>query len=184
MIVWGPSVYTLRVSLRDVEPTVWRRIVVPSETKLPKLARWLEAVMGWEGYHLHSFDVAGLQFGAPDEDADYVIDERRVTVKQVLPGVGSALRWDYDFGDGWEHDVEVEAIDEPSAAVRYPVCLDGAKACPPEDCGGVSGYDELRAVLADPTHPDYEHLSGWAPPGFDADRFDLVDANQRMRARR
>ncbi len=83
-----------------------------------------------------------------------------------------------------KHDVEVEAIDGPSAAVRYPVCLDGAQACPPEDCGGVSGYDELRAVLADPTHPDYEHSSGWAPPGFDADRFDLVDANQRMRARR
>jgi hypothetical protein len=184
VIVWGPSVHTLRVSLRDVEPTVWRRIVVPSETKLPKVARWLEAAMGWEGYHLHSFNIDELQFGMPDEDADYVIDERRVTLKQILPRVGSALRWDYDFGDGWEHDVVVEAIEEPSASVRYPVCLDGARACPPEDCGGVSGYDELLEVLADPTHEDYEHLRGWAPEGFAADRFDLVDANQRMRARR
>jgi hypothetical protein len=94
------------------------------------------------------------------------------------------LRWDYDFGEGWEHDVEVEAIDEPSASVRDPVCLDGAKACPLEDCGGVSGYDQLREVLADPTHEDYEYLPEWAPEGFDADRFDLVDANQPMRARR
>ena len=67
--------------------------------------------MGWEGYHLHLFDVGGLLFGAPDEDADYVIDESRRTVKQVLPRVGSSLRWDYDFGDGWEHDVVVEAIE-------------------------------------------------------------------------
>src|SRR4051794_26932017 len=96
--------------------------------------------------------------------------------------VGLASRWDDDFGDGWEH--EVEAIDEPSAAAGYPVCLDGAQACPSEDCGDVSGYDDLRAVLADPTHEDDEHLSGWAPPGFDADRFDLVDANRRLRARR
>jgi hypothetical protein len=175
---------TLRVSLRDVEPTVWRRIVVPSETKLPRFARWLEAAMGWEGYHLHSFDVAGLQFGAPDEDADDVIDERRITVKQILPRVGAALRWDYAVGDGWEHGVVVEAIEEPSASVRYPGCLDGAQACPPEDCGGVSGYDELREVLADPTHGQYEHLSGWAPEGFDADHFDVVAANQRVRARR
>ncbi len=91
VIVWGPGVHTLRVSLRDVEPTVWRRIVVPSETKLPKLARWLEAAMGWEGYHLHSFNVAELQFGAPDEDADDVIEmQPGVTVKQVLPGSARA----------------------------------------------------------------------------------------------
>jgi hypothetical protein len=184
MIVWGPSVYTLKVSLREVEPSVWRRIVVPSETKLPKFARWLEAAMGWEGYHLHSFGIAGLRFGAPDEDADDLIDERRVTVKQVLPRVGSTLQWDYDFGDGWEHEVVVEAIEEPSASVRYPVCLAGARACPPEDCGGPSGYEELLAVLADPTHPEYEQLRGWAPPGFDAGRFDMVAANQRMRVRR
>lgn len=184
MIVWGPSVHTLQVSLREVEPIVWRRIAVPSETKLPRFARWLEAAMGWEGYHLRSFNVAGLQFGARDEDADYVIDERHVTVKQILPRVGSAVQWDYDFGDGWEHDVVVDAVEEPSASVRYPVCLDGARACPPEDCGGVAGYDELRAVLADPTHEDYEHLSSWVPPGFDADRFDLAAANQRIRARR
>jgi hypothetical protein len=184
VIFWGPSVHTLRVSLRDVDPTVWRRVVVPSETKLPRLARWLEAVLGWEGYHLHSFNVAGLQFGAPDEDADHVIDERRVTVKQILPELGSVLRWDYDFGDGWEHDVVVEAIEEPSPSVRYPVCVDGAQACPPEDCGGVSGYDELREVLADPTHEEYEHLREWAPDGFDPDHFDVVAANRRMRARR
>jgi len=130
---------------------------------------------------LHDDVSRGLQFGTPDEDADYVIDERRAMVRQILPRVGSALRREVDFGDGWGHDVDVEVTDEPSAAFRYPQC---AHAPPPEDCGGVSGYDELRAVLADPTEEDFENLSGWAPPGFDADRFDLVDANQRMRVRR
>jgi hypothetical protein len=184
MITWGPSVHALRVSLRDVEPTVWRRIAVPSETKLPRFARMLEAVMGWDGYHLHSFSVAGLRFGEPDEDDDDVIDERRVTVKQILPSLGSALQWDYDFGDGWEHDVVVEGIEEPSPSVRYPVCLDGSRACPPQDCGGASGYAELLEVLANPMHEEHEHMRGWAPEGVDAAHFDVVVANQRLRGRR
>ena len=186
MIFWGPSVHTLRVSLRDVEPTGWRRGVVPSETKLPRLARWLEAAMGWEGYHLHTFDVAGLQeFGAPDEDADRVINKRRVTVKQILPELGSALRWDYDFGDGWEHDVVVEEIEGASPSVRYPVCVDGAQACPPEDCGGVSGYVRLPARCSPiPPTRTTSTSRGWAPTGLDANHFDLLAANQRMRARR
>ena len=93
-------VHTLRVTLRDVSPDVWRRLIVTSETTLPKLAQVLERVMGWDSYHLHMFDVGGIQFGAPDEefDIDNLIDHRKVTVKQVLPRVGSALRFDYDFG--------------------------------------------------------------------------------------
>jgi hypothetical protein len=101
VIPFGPTVHVLKVTLRDVEPQVWRRLVVRSEAPLPKLNQALERVMGWEGCHLHMFDVGGILFGEPDEDADYVINERAATVKHVLPRVGASLRWDYDFGDGW-----------------------------------------------------------------------------------
>jgi len=177
----GPSVHTLRIELQYVEPTVWRRFVVPSETKLPKFNRTLEAAMGWEGYHLHMFEIADLRIGAPDEDDDDRIDERQITVKQLLPRVGSQVRWAYDFGDNWQHDVVVEAIEEPSPDVRYPMCTDGARACPPEDCGGVSGYEELREVLADPLHPEHEHLREWAGAGFEPDVFDQIAVTKRLR---
>jgi Plasmid pRiA4b ORF-3-like protein len=100
---FGPSVYVLRVSLRDAKPEVWPRLAVRS-------------------------------------DANHVINERSATVRHVLPRVGPALKWDYDFGDSWQHDVVVEAIDEPKETTRYPICVDGACACRPEDCGGTTGY--------------------------------------------
>jgi hypothetical protein len=134
---FGPVVYVLHVQLDGVEPRIWRRVVVEEATKLPRLSRILEAAMGWEGYHLHAFEVGdGVRFSAPDPDADDAIDERKVTVKQILPRDGSALVWHYDFGDGWTHTVTVEARNEPDPDARYPQVLDGARACPPEDCGG------------------------------------------------
>lgn len=183
LLPFGPTVHVLRVSLREIEPEVWRRLVVRSETRLPKLARFLEKAMGWEGYHLHMFDVGGILFGEPDEDADYLIDERAATVKHVLPRIGSGLRWEYDFGDGWEHDVVVERIAAPEEGQTYPVCVDGDRACPPEDCGGVTGYGHLLAMLTDPAHPEHAELSAWAPPGFDPAAFDLVATNRRLRGR-
>lgn len=183
MIPFGPTVHVLRVALRDVEPEVWRRLVVRSEMPLPKLNQSLERVMGWEGYHLHMFDAGGILFGEPDEDADYVINEKAATVKHVLPRVGASLRWDYDFGDGWQHDVVVEAIESSVEGKRYPVCLYGERACPPEDCGGISGYERLLAALADPGDPEHDELVEWAPDGFDPEMFDLVAANRRLRGR-
>ena len=183
MIPFGPTVHVLRVSLLDVEPEVWRRVVVRSDIALPKLARILEQTMGWEGYHLHLFDVAGVLFGVTGEDADHLISEKAAKVHHVLPQIGTSLRWDYDFGDGWEHDVVTETIESPVDGQRYPICLDGAMACPPEDCGGVPGYDHLRAVLADPTHLEHRRLTEWAPTGFDATAFDTTDVNRRLRGR-
>ena len=183
MIPFGPTVHTLKVTLCDVEPTVWRRIVVRSEMPLPKLARVLEVAMGWQGYHLHMFDVGGVLFGDPDEDADYVINEKHATVKQVLPRLDSRLRWDYDFGDGWEHEVVVEAIESPTEGGRYPMCLDGKRACPPEDCGGAGGYMRLLEALSDPKDPEHDVLAEWAPEGFDPEAFDVIATNRRLRGR-
>ncbi len=137
VVYFGPTVYVLHVQLDGIEPLIWRRVVVREDTKLPKLSRILEAAMGWEGYHLHDFQVGdGVTFAAPDLDSDHAIDERKVTVKQILPRVGSTLVWQYDFGDSWYHTVTVEAMNEPDAAARYPQCLDGAEPVRPRTAAG------------------------------------------------
>lgn len=94
-------------------------------------------------------------------------------MKQVLPRDGATLVWQCDFGDSWDHTVTVEARNEPDPAARYPQVLDGARACPPEDCGGTNGYAELLETLADPSHPEHDHMIQWAPDGFDPEAFDV-----------
>jgi hypothetical protein len=180
---FGPTVHVLRVSLRDVEPEVWRRVVVDSEMPLPKFAIALERAMGWESTHLHLFDVAGVLFGNTDHDAPHLINEKAARVDHLLPREGCALRWEYDFGDSWEHDVVVEAIEPLNPKTKYPLVLDGENACPPEDCGGPHGYQELLRVLDNPKDRAHKHMRGWAPEGFDPAAFDLVAANRRLRSK-
>lgn len=180
---FGRTVHVLRVSLRYVEPEVWRRVVVASEMPLAKFAAALERAMGWDSTHQHLFDVGGVLFGNTDHDAPQLINEKVARVEHLLPRVESSLRWDYDVGDGWEHDILVEAIEPLDPKAKYPVLLDGARACPPEDVGGPPGYEELLRVLSDPTDEEHEHMVSWAPEGFDPAAFDVAAANRRLRGR-
>lgn len=179
------TVHQLKVTLRQVKPPVWRRIVVRSDVTLGELAPVLEAAMGWLGGHLHLFEVGGARCGTPDPDWGMDdLDEDRFRLGDVLPNVGVKMRWDYDFGDGWEHDVLVEAISVPERGVEYPVCLAGRRACPPEDCGGPWGYADLLEALADPGHAEHEHLREWAPTNFDPAFFDIEETTEAMRSPR
>ena len=179
------TVHTLKITLRGVQPPVWRRIAVPSDVKLSALAPLLEAAMGWYGDHLHSFETSGKRYGEPDPDwgAD-IIDERGRKLATVLPKVGAKLRFDYDFGDGWEHDVVVEAIESAQRGVTSPLCVAGKRACPPEDCGGPWGYGELLEVLADPQHPDHDERAEWIGDDFDPEHFDAGETTDAMQSRR
>lgn len=104
-------------------------------------------------------------------------DEEAVTLGEVCPKVKSKLIYEYDFGDGWEHTIEVQKIFEPEPGVEYPICLGGKKACPPEDCGGTWGYYELLETIADPDADDHEEVVEWLGGGFDPDAFDLEEVN-------
>ena len=114
--------------------------------------------------HLHAFEADGELYEIPVGESfgfRRLRDERKARLGEVLPAVKSKIRWDYDFGDGWEHDVVVEAIEPARADLTYPVCLAGKRACPPEDCGGPWGYSNLLAALSDPTHEEHEELAEW-----------------------
>jgi len=179
------TVHQLKVTLRAVKPPVWRRIVVESDLTLGELAAVLEAAMGWLGGHLHVFEVDGARYGTPDPDWGMdELDEDRFRLDDALPKVGMKARWDYDFGDGWEHDVLVEAISLRERRAEYPLCLAGRRACPPEDCGGPWGYADLLEALKNPEHPRHDELTEWAPPDFDPARFDTDETTEAMRSPR
>lgn len=187
MMTQAKTAHRLTVTLRQVKPPVWRRIEVPSSIKLSDLADVLEAAMGWLGGHLHAFETDGVLYETPDGESlgfRRPRDERKVRLAEVLPEMKSKMRWDYDFGDGWEHEVVVEAIEPARAGVTYPVCLAGKRACPPDDCGGPWGYSNLLAALSDPTHDEHEELTEWVGEDFDLAHFDADEATEDMRSAR
>ena len=179
------TLHQLKITLRSVKPPVWRRIAVRSDTSLAELAAILEAAMGWLGGHLHAFESGHATYSLPDPEwPDDDLDERDYRVRDVLPDVGSKLRWVYDFGDGWEHVIVVEKISPGQPGIELPTCLAGRMACPPEDCGGPMGYADLLRALSDPTHPEHDQIREWAPPGFDPASFDANEATSSMRSAR
>ena len=183
------SVYQLKVTLLGTKPPVWRRVLVPGSTPLDQLHEVIQAAFGWWNYHLYEFEIARTRYGIPDPDWDYGPPTRNAgrTRLDRVAEVGESFRYTYDFGDGWEHKVTVEKIVPHTPELTVPACTDGRRACPPEDCGGPWGYQDLLAILADPSHPEHEERVEWVsewggrldPEAFDPTGF--VDNLQNIR---
>ncbi len=166
----------LLVSLREVEPAVWRRLVVPASLTLGELHHVIQTAMGWRDHHLHLFDVAGVLYGDVEE-IEGRGDENSFTVGEAS-GAGE-FRYEYDFGDDWQHDIRVEHV-VPSVGADTPRLAGGAGACPPEDCGGPLGYAELLDILADPSHEEYAERLEWLGGQFDPQAWDLEATNELL----
>jgi hypothetical protein len=166
----------------EIEPPIWRRLLVRQDTLLPRLHAIIQAAMGWTDSHLHLFRVGDVRFGEPDRE--YLpgpIDERAITLNQVLPYRRSPCVYEYDLGDSWEHRIEVEdELPLESVTEQEPWCLAGERACPPEDSGGPPGYAHLVATLRDPLHPEHHESRRWAGRRFDPEAFDLEAVNRRL----
>ncbi|MEX2587450.1 MAG: plasmid pRiA4b ORF-3 family protein [Actinomycetota bacterium] len=176
-------VYQLRVTLREIEPPIWRRLQVPGTSTLAELHRVLQAAFGWWDYHLHEFEIAGNRYGTDDGEGwmdPLPLDERRVALGELVRE-GDAFLYLYDFGDDWEHEIEVEKALAPDPAQDYPVCLDGARARPPEDCGGPGGYERFLEAIGDPSNEEHESMLEWAAGSFDPQYFDPVDVSLNWR---
>jgi hypothetical protein len=168
------------IELRDVAPRVWRRLLVPASVRLHKLHRIFQAAMGWEDCHLHSFDIGEDRYGMQFDDyPEGELDEQSVTVLRAV-GAQERFSYEYDFGDSWEHEIGVQSISRMPIGLKFAVCIDGAGACPPEDCGGTGGYAELLRVLDDSSDEEYEHLSEWVGGPIDPHEFDLALVNARL----
>lgn len=180
----GDPVYQVKITLVGASrPPVWRRLQVPAGIRLDRLHGVIQAAMGWEGYHMHVFADGSAEYGSADPELEHR-DERKATLQDLAKRKGSRIRYTYDFGDDWEHDIVVEEVRTAEPGVRYPVCVAGKGACPPEDCGGVWGYEQLRETLADPTDEEHESMMEWMglenASDFDPSAFDLDAVNRAL----
>ena len=175
-------IYRLKITLRDSKPPIWRRVLVPGKFNLYKLHRVIQAAMGWEDGHLHQFIIDDEYYSIPlEEDFEPVLDERRYALSRIAPEEKMKFVYEYDFGDCWEHAIVVEKILPPESGVKYPRCIVGKRACPPEDVGGVWGYEAFLEAIRDPKHEDHERLLEWIGGEFDSEAFDLEAINRELR---
>lgn len=172
--------FQLKVTLRNIRPPVWRRVVVDSNATLAHLHSVLQIAFGWEDYHLHIFTADGVAYGVPSpDDWEPVRDGRRMKLNQLLRAPKDTLLYEYDFGDSWEHVVVLEKI-LPAPERPTPYCSGGRRACPPEDSGGPWGYASFLEAITDPQHPEHEDYLEWAGGSFDPEAFDMDEVSAEL----
>lgn len=175
------TVYQLKISLLYTD--IWRRFQVKSDITLPKLHQIIQTLMGWTNSHLHHFIVDGVFYCTPSDD-DFgmeTVDYKRVKLEKIAGRKGSRFIYEYDFGDSWEHEIVVEEILPVEEGKYYPVCLDGKKACPPEDCGSTPGYEEILKALKNKKNPQYRELLKWVGDEYDPEYFNIEEVNEMLK---
>ena len=180
------AVYRFKIVLQDSDPAIWRRMET-KDVALGQLHGLIQTAMGWTNSHLHQFEIAGSRYTDPrfmmdDLDDFGAIDYSGLRVSDLVAQHGAKLRmgYEYDFGDGWQHEVVLEKVTESEPGIRFPRCLDGERACPPEDVGGVYGFADYVEAITNPSHSEHDDYLEWHGP-FDPTEFDAAKATRRMR---
>ena len=199
MIKKNKEIMQFKITLNDSKPKIWRRIQVPADYTFFDLYCAIEDAMGWGGGHLHAFYVEGkgskdrmvIEFPNPEAgDSTYIKthDERKEKIADYFGKICKQCVYCYDMGDSWDHTVIFEHIVPMETRVRYPRCVAGENARPPDDCGGVWGYGDLQKIIQNPRHPEHVEMMEWLgiddPKDFDPSRFDLSEvgfSNPRRR---
>ena len=177
-------IYHLKAVLSETKPPVWRRLQVPGNANLGWLHAVLQVAMGWTNSHLHLFRLGDQVCSDPAFQLDEyegdppVLDEKKTILMNAAPRAGAVLRYEYDLGDSWTHVITVGKITEPDPPFAGMArCLDGARACPPEDCGGVGGYANLLKIIKNPRHKEHKSMLEWLGGRFDSEAFDRDKVN-------
>lgn len=178
-----PPIYRLKISLIGIEPPIWRVVQVPSSMRLCCLHTALQVALGWTDSHLHRFEKDGKEWGVPEYDElgelD-LLDEKSVQLSKVLKAEDESMIYGYDYGDNWRHGVVLEKIILVNDVVKTPICLAGERRTPPEDVGGVSGYEQFLDVIFDPGHEDFERFREWSGASFQPEEFDVRAVNLKL----
>jgi len=176
------DIFEFKITLRRIKPKIWRRFAVPGDYTLADLHEVIQIVMGWLGGHLHQF-IINEKFYNPHEDDDLDlegIEENTGRLNKLFKDPGAMFEYEYDFGDGWDHELKLMKIYPAKPDTKYPVCLAGERACPPEDCGGPWGYANLLKVISNPDHPEYENMRDWLGDYYDFEKFDIEFINETL----
>ena len=175
------SIYQFKIELDGIKPKIYRTILVEDDRTFFEFHHILQITMGWENYHLFQFIAGDYIISDPDliED-DGVLNSKDIKLKQLFHEVGDKVKYEYDFGDGWIHKIKVEKIIPFELNMSYPNCIRGKGGCPPEDCGGPWGYENLMEVMADKKHPEYNDMKNWLGGHFDSEEFDSKIVNEHL----
>ena len=179
---YGLQIYQLKLELLEIKPSIWRRLLVQGGITLAQLHEVIQTAMGWTNSHLHEFVVGAHSYSDPEFEIEGAKSEYRYRLARLAPRVSNTIAYIYDFGDGWEHQIRVENVIEDDK--RYPgapVCLAGARSCPPEDCGGPGGYESFLQVIGNKNHKEHKQLLQWVGGSFDPDYLDLDEVNAGLR---
>ncbi len=175
------AIYQFKVTLNESHPPIWRRFQVEHCT-LGELHEVLQVVMDWGNSHLHQFIVNRRCFGEATNDHDMEVeDEDGISLSEIYTGKNTPrIVYEYDFGDSWQHEIVLEKVLEPVPKVAYPRCIEGARACPPEDVGGIWGYAEFLEAISDPNHADHDEMLEWIGGEFDPEKFSVDEVNKEL----
>jgi hypothetical protein len=182
------TIYQIKIELNDISPPVWRRFLVKSDVLLSDLHLILQTIMGWTNSHLHHFIKENTFYIPPEEEEEWEDtsafknrDYTDIELSQLLTKEGEAIMYEYDFGDGWGHILGLEKIVPAEKGKFYPVCLAGERNCPPEDCGGAGGYEELLGIIHDPGNENFDDTMEWLGGEFDPEAFDINNVNALLK---
>lgn len=178
------QIFQLKITLIESKPPIWRRVLVMDNTTLYQLNQIIQIAMGWTNSHLHLFDIDGRTYSLPefelDEWGEPVGNERQVRLSAFNWKPGKKIRYEYDFGDNWRHQVVVEKILPIEQGVRYPKCIDGKRDCPPEDVGGIPGYGYFLEAINDPLNEEHESTLMWVGGSFNPEFFSIDEVNAEL----
>lgn len=169
--------YQIQIALKGSRPKIWRRILVPSSTTLSDMHKIIQTTMGWTNGHMHQFEKDRTFYSPEEGQAE---DYSNVKLSNLLKRTNDKMTYEYDFGDGWEHNVILEKTHKRDKNEILPICLTGRNSCPPEDCGGVMQYAHMVRVLKDPSHEEYEQYKDWLGDEFDPKHFDKDHINEML----
>ena len=173
------EVLQIKVTLRDTSPAVWRRLLVSSQFDFEQLHSVFQHTMGWQMSHLYDFQVDQVRYAEPDDFDTQTPAILSTSIGKTLKA-GTRFLYNYDFGDGWRHECEVENILALTDEMNFPICIGGENACPPEDCGGAHGYEVFKEAIKDPTHSEHASLLMWVGGFFDPLTFDPNVVNRNF----
>jgi len=184
-----PDVYQLKIVLLGTDPVVWRRVQVPGSFSLAKLHDVLQLAMGWTNSHMHQFIIGKDFYGQPSEDEDWggvkVFDERKTKLSDLKTRIRKNFIYEYDFGDSWQHEIKLEKVIAATETIlKHPILLAGERACPPEDVGGIPGYEEFLAALKNPEDEASAELIEWYGEEYDPDHIGLDAINKLLKKMR
>jgi len=168
----------MKISLDWIKPEIWRRFIVDSSISLDDFHDIIQIVMGWTNSHLYVFFIKGVEYMPADDDSEQEAkDTKGVKLNKLKLNKKDKIRYVYDYGDNWEHTILIENIFTPEEEMAIPFCLDGARNCPPEDCGSVPGYEDIVKAMKKPNTKAAKELIEWLGEKYDAEEFNIDEIN-------